>query len=81
MTLPLALHLARFDLARSAFRRWFAVAAIVIGIPVAVSRSAVLAALVAVIVIFIGLEPRLRPRALAVAALLCSMPPGIHTPQ
>ncbi len=68
MTLPLALHLARFDLARSAFRRWFAVAAIVIGIPVAVSRSAVLAALVAAIVIFIGLEPRLRPRALGVAA-------------
>jgi polysaccharide biosynthesis protein PslJ len=68
MALPLALHLARFDLARSAFRRWFPVVAIVIGIPVAVSRSAVLAALVAAIVIFIGLEPTLRPRALAWAA-------------
>jgi polysaccharide biosynthesis protein PslJ len=68
MTLPLALHLARFDLARSAARRWFPVAAILIGIPVAVSRSAVLASLVAAIVIFIGLDPRIRPRALAVAA-------------
>jgi polysaccharide biosynthesis protein PslJ len=68
MTLPLALHLARFDLGRSAFRRWFPVAAILMGIPVAVSRSAVLAALVAAIVVFIGLEPRLRPKALVVAA-------------
>jgi O-antigen ligase len=68
MTLPLALHLARFDLARTAFRRWFPVAAIVTGIPVAVSRSAVLAALVAAIVVFIGLEPRFRPKALVVAA-------------
>jgi O-antigen ligase len=69
MALPLALHLARFDRARSAFRRWFPVAAILMGIPVAVSRSAVLAALVAAIVVFIGLEPRLRPKALAVAAV------------
>jgi O-antigen ligase len=68
MTVPLALHLARFDLARSALRRWFPVAAILIGIPVAVSRSAVLASLVAAIVIFIGLDPRVRPRALVVAA-------------
>jgi polysaccharide biosynthesis protein PslJ len=68
MTLPLALHLARFDLVRSAARRWFPVAAILIGIPVAVSRSAVLASLVAAIVIFIGLDPRVRPRALVVAA-------------
>jgi polysaccharide biosynthesis protein PslJ len=68
LTLPLALHLARFDLGRSAVRRWFPVTAIVIGIPVAVSRSAVLAALVAAIVTFIGLEPKLRPRALVVAA-------------
>jgi hypothetical protein len=68
MALPLALHLARFDLARSALRRWYPVAAILIGIPVAVSRSAVLASLVAAVVIFIGLDPRVRPRALVVAA-------------
>jgi polysaccharide biosynthesis protein PslJ len=68
MTLPLALHLARFDLGRSAVRRWLPVAAIAVGIPVAVSRSAVLAATVAALVLFAGLEPRLRPRALAAAA-------------
>jgi polysaccharide biosynthesis protein PslJ len=66
MTLPIALHLGRFDLARSATRRWLPVAAIVTGIPVAVSRSAVLAALVAIIVVFVGLDPKVRPRALAV---------------
>jgi O-antigen ligase len=68
MTLPLALHLARFDLARSRARRWLPAAAIAIGVPVAVSRSAVLAAAVAAVVVFIGLEPRLRPRAAAAAA-------------
>ncbi|HEX6419758.1 MAG TPA: O-antigen ligase family protein [Acidimicrobiales bacterium] len=65
MTLPLALHLARFDAARTRFRRWLPVATIAIGIPVAVSRSAVLGALVATVVVILGLEPRLRPRALA----------------
>ncbi len=68
MTLPLALHLARFDVARSRARRWLPVVAITVGVPVAVSRSAVLAAVVAGIVIFTGLEPRLRPRALGAAA-------------
>jgi polysaccharide biosynthesis protein PslJ len=71
MALPLALHLARFDLARSRTRRWLPVAAIVMAIPVAVSRSAVLGAVVATAVIIVGLDPRLRPRALgAVAAFL-----------
>jgi O-antigen ligase len=68
MTLPLALHLARFDVSRSRARRWLPVAAIAVGVPVAVSRSAVLAAVVAGVVIFTGLEPRLRPRALGAAA-------------
>ncbi len=68
ITLPLALHLARFDVARSSFRRWLPVATISMGIPVAVSRSAVLGAVVAAAVIFVGLEPRLRPQALGAAA-------------
>jgi O-antigen ligase len=68
MALPLALHLARFDVAHSPIRRWLPVAAIAVGIPVAVSRSAVLGAVVATVVIFAGLEPRLRPRALGAAA-------------
>jgi hypothetical protein len=64
MALPLALHLARFDTARSAVRRWLPMMAIAIGIPVAVSRSAVLGAAVAGLVIFLGLDPKVRPRAL-----------------
>jgi O-antigen ligase len=68
MALPLALHLARFDRGRSWARRWLPVAAITAGIPVAVSRSAVLGAAVAAVVVFLGLEPRLRPRALAAVA-------------
>jgi polysaccharide biosynthesis protein PslJ len=71
MVLPLALHLARFDPTRSRARRWLPVALIAIGIPVAVSRSAILGAAVAGFVIFLGLEPRLRPKALmSVAAFL-----------
>jgi hypothetical protein len=69
MALPLALHLARFDLARSPLRRWLPLATIALGIPVAVSRSAVLAAVVAAVVIFVGMDPRLRPGALAAAAV------------
>jgi polysaccharide biosynthesis protein PslJ len=68
MALPLALHLARFDTGRSWFRRWWPVGAIAMGVPVAISRSAVLGAIVAAVVIFVGLEPRVRPRALASAA-------------
>jgi polysaccharide biosynthesis protein PslJ len=68
MALPIALHLARFDVTRSPIRRWLPVAAIAIGIPVAVSRSAVLAAAVAAVVLLVGLDPKLRPRALGAAA-------------
>jgi polysaccharide biosynthesis protein PslJ len=68
---PLALHAARFDFARSRFRRWLPVAMIAIGIPVAVSRSAILGAAIAGFVVFLGLDPRVRPKALmAVAGFL-----------
>jgi polysaccharide biosynthesis protein PslJ len=73
MAFPLALHLARFDVVRSPIRRWLPVGAIAVGIPVAVSRSAVLGAVVAAAVIFVGLEPRLRPRALGAAATFMVM--------
>jgi O-antigen ligase len=73
MALPLALHLARFDEVRPRFRRWLLLAAIAIGVPVAVSRSAVLAAVVVGVVIFVGLEPRARPRALALGAAFVVM--------
>ena len=68
MTLPIAVHLARFDLARSSTRRWLPVAAIAMGIPVAVSRSSVVGAVVATTVVIMGLDPRLRPRALVAVA-------------
>jgi hypothetical protein len=68
MVFPLALHAARFDVARSRFRRWLPVAMIAIGIPVAVSRSAVLGAAIAGFVVFLGLDPRVRPKALAAVA-------------
>lgn len=81
MTLPLALHAARFDVVRSRARRWLPLAMIAIGIPVAVSRSAILGAAVAGFVIFLGLDPRRRPKALmAVAgflALIYATTPGL----
>jgi polysaccharide biosynthesis protein PslJ len=81
MTLPLALHLARFDLTRTRARRWVPVAAVAVGIPVAVSRSAVLAATVAAVTLLAGLDPKLRPRALAAAAafmvLIYATTPGL----
>ena len=70
MTFPLALHLAVFDAARSRARRWVPLAAVAMGIPVAVSRSAILAAVVAAVVIFAGMEPRRRPHALAAGATM-----------
>jgi O-antigen ligase len=70
MAMPVALHLARFDRVRSATRRWLPLVAIAAGVPVAVSRSAVVCALVAFIVIFLGLDPRLRPKALVSMAAL-----------
>jgi hypothetical protein len=73
MVLSLALHLARFDTARTRARRWLPVALISIGIPVAVSRSAILGAIVAGIVIFLGLEPRLRPKALMSVAVFLTL--------
>jgi len=73
MVLSLALHLARFDTTRTRARRWLPVALISIGIPVAVSRSAILGAVVAGIVIFLGLEPRLRPKALMSVAVFLTL--------
>ena len=81
MALPLALHAARFDVTRSRSRRWLPVAMIAIGIPVAVSRSAILGAAVAGFVVFLGLTRgpaqgpdggRRLPR-----RLLCATTPGL----
>jgi len=68
MALPIALHLARFDRERPKLRRWLPPAVIAIGVPIAVSRSGVLGAAVAMAVVFVGLEPKVRPRAVAAAS-------------
>jgi O-antigen ligase len=68
MTLAIALTLARFDLGRSRVRRWAPVGLMAMGIPVAVSRSVILAGVVVLVMLLVGLEPRLRPRALAAVA-------------
>jgi polysaccharide biosynthesis protein PslJ len=81
MALPLALHAARFNIIRSGARRWLPMAMIAIGIPVSVSRSAILGATVAGIVIFLGLDPRARPKALVsiagFLALIYATTPGL----
>jgi hypothetical protein len=81
MALPLALHVARFDATRTRFRRSLPVGLIAIGIPVAVSRSAILGAAVAGFVVFLGLDPRLRPKALMAVAgfvtLVYATTPGL----
>jgi polysaccharide biosynthesis protein PslJ len=74
MTLAIALTLARFDLGRSRVRRWLPVGLMAIGIPVAVSRSVILAGLVVLVMVIVGLEPRMRPRALgSVAAFVVAI--------
>jgi O-antigen ligase len=68
MTLPFGLHLARFDLARTRLRRWLPLGLIAMGIPVAVSRSAILGSAVAMGVVILGLDAKLRPRVLGAMA-------------
>ncbi|MFE6965605.1 O-antigen ligase family protein [Agromyces sp. NPDC057679] len=51
MILPLALHFAILDTHRSRVLRWFPVAAIALAIPITVSRSAVLAVVIALAVV------------------------------
>jgi hypothetical protein len=81
MALPLALHLARYDVTKSQMRRWAPLGAIALGVPVAVSRSAVLGAVVGLLVVFIGLDPKVRPRALVAtgifAVALYATTPGL----
>jgi polysaccharide biosynthesis protein PslJ len=81
MALPLALHVARYDATWTRARRWLPVGLIAIGIPVAVSRSAILGAAVAGFVVFLGLDPRVRPKALVAVAgfvtLVYATTPGL----
>ena len=60
MLLPLAIHVAMYDTARTARRRWAPVAMIGIAIPASVSRSAVLSVAVAMATFIVALPPRQR---------------------
>jgi O-antigen ligase len=64
--LPLAISLGFYDRERALGRRWWAAAAIAMATTVAVSRSAILGAVVAVLVLLPGLTPRAR-RTMALA--------------
>jgi O-Antigen ligase len=65
MLLPLAIYLAIFDTDRSARRRWMPVVLIGVGISTSVSRSAIIAAGVALAVLVVLMPTRQRLAALA----------------
>ena len=74
MLLPLVIWLAMYDTGRSKIARWLPVVFIAVAVPASVSRSAILAAGIAVGVFVIALPPMARVRmfggiALAVAAV------------
>ena len=74
MLLPLAIWLAMYDTGRSKTARWLPVVLIAVSVPASVSRSAILAAGIAVGVFVIALPPAFRVRmfggiALAVVAV------------
>jgi O-antigen ligase len=65
MLLPIAIYLAMYDKHRSVFARWIPVLFIALCIPTSVSRSAVLAAGLGVVVLLISMRPRIRVSLLA----------------
>jgi polysaccharide biosynthesis protein PslJ len=74
MVLPLALHYAFVDKHRSVLRRWSPVAAIAFAVPISISRSAILAAVVALIFLFPTWPRKTRRNAYAtIFVLLCSV--------
>ncbi len=70
MTLPLALHFALLDTERAAWRRWWPVLAISLALLLSLSRSAILGAIVAVVIVLTGWAGPQRRRAYAAIALL-----------
>ncbi|MRJ76477.1 hypothetical protein GEV29_08020 [Aeromicrobium sp. SMF47] len=70
MILPLALALAFSDTSRGALRRWFPVLALAISVPLSISRSALLSAVVGCLVIILSWPPAARRIAAAGAAVM-----------
>lgn len=70
MILPLALALAVSDTARTPLRRWFPVLVLVVSVPLSISRSSLLAAVIGCLVIAISWPPATRRVAAGAAAVL-----------
>ncbi|HEY2044283.1 MAG TPA: O-antigen ligase family protein [Jatrophihabitans sp.] len=84
MILPIALHLAMTDRSRTLLRRWYPVGVIAVAIPIAISRSAILSALVVLVVLLPTWSTRVRRRAYLiiialVGALFVTIPGLIGT--
>lgn len=67
-SLALAIHLVIYDVDRPLHRRWLALATIGVGIPIAISRSALLVTFVVLAFFLVGTTPRLRAWASAILA-------------
>jgi O-antigen ligase len=79
MLLPLAIYLAMYDKDMSAFKRWLPVLCIALAVPTSVSRSAILAASVAVAVLVISLPAVRRLGVLAaIPAVVACVFVGAH---
>jgi O-antigen ligase len=70
MILPIAIHYALTDTHRSVFRRWWPVAAIAIAVPISISRSAILSAVVVLVFLLPSLARPVRRRAYLALAVL-----------
>ncbi len=68
--LALSIHLVIHDRDRSRFHRWAAFSLIALGIPIAVSRSALLVTSVVIIVFWFGEKGRIRVRSLGVVVAM-----------
>jgi polysaccharide biosynthesis protein PslJ len=70
MILPFALHYALADSNRSLFRRWYPVFAIAVAVPISISRSAIISALVGLLFVVPTWPTAIRRRAYAAIVLL-----------
>ncbi|MEP6799741.1 MAG: O-antigen ligase family protein, partial [Lapillicoccus sp.] len=68
--LPICLHVAMHHRHRGAVRRWFPVIAIAVAVPISISRSAIVGAVVALVCVVPTWAPRARALALAVLGAL-----------
>jgi hypothetical protein len=79
MVLPLALALAFSDRTRGGIRRWFPVLVLVIAVPLSISRSALVSAVVGCVVVLVSWPPAAR-RVAAVAATVMAVGVYVSVP-